>query len=173
MSAGESREEQKLFRQIMGRFATGITVITTVLDDAVFGMTANAFMAGSLVPPLCVISIGCNAQMHERLKASRRFGVSFLNEEQQHLSGHFAGRIFEGLEPDFAEIDGMPVLNRAVATLAADVVSTAACGDHTLFIGQISHMKLGSGMPLLFHGGRYATVRRAEGAEEIEAPAFW
>lgn len=173
MLAGESDDQKAMFRQIMGRFATGITVITTNFEGETFGMTANAFMAGSLVPPLCIISISHAAQMYARLLASKRFGVSFLNEEQQHLSGHFAGKQFEGLEPDFVELDGLAVLNRAAAALVADVVKTTECGDHTLFIGQLSRMKLGSAMPLLFYGGRYAFVDRAANIGEIEAPAFW
>src|SRR5688500_8077848 len=83
---------QRLFRQVMGRFATGVTVVTTRLNGETFGMTANAFMAGSLEPMLCVVSINHAAQMHGRLRAAGHYGVSFLTDGQQHLAAHFAGK---------------------------------------------------------------------------------
>jgi len=63
---------KQLFRQVMGRFATGVTVVTTTGSNQVYGMTANAFMAGSLEPMLGVISINRTAQMHERLRQTDR-----------------------------------------------------------------------------------------------------
>jgi flavin reductase (DIM6/NTAB) family NADH-FMN oxidoreductase RutF len=170
---GQTAEDRLLFRKVMGRFATGITVITTELGGKIHGMTANAFMAGSLDPPLCIVSVRCTAQMHARLLETGKFGVSFLNEQQQHLSNHFAGRQFEGLEPDFVELNGVPVLNRAVAALAAETASRADCGDHTLFIGRITRMDLGAANPLLFYGGRYAFLDPMHGVQDFEAPAFW
>ena len=94
-------EQQQLFRRVMGRFATGVTVVTTRIDAETFGMTANAFMAGSLEPPLCVVSINRAARMHARLLEAGHYGVSFLSQEQQHLAAHFAGKRFEGLAPEF------------------------------------------------------------------------
>jgi flavin reductase (DIM6/NTAB) family NADH-FMN oxidoreductase RutF len=143
----------------MGRFATGVTVVTTRLKGETFGMTANAFMAGSLEPLLCVVSINRAAQMHNRLKAAGHYGVSFLSQEQQHLAAHFAGRRLEKLAPDFDFHGRTPILKRAVATVTAEVVDTAECGDHTLFIGRITSMTASDGMrPLLFYAGRYAQV---------------
>ena len=101
MSADSRAQQQRLFRQVMGRFATGVTVITTRVDTETFGMTANAFMAGSLEPMLCVVSINHSAQMHARLRRAGHFGVSFLTQQQQHLAAHFAGRPLARLIPDF------------------------------------------------------------------------
>ena len=88
-------------------------------------MTANAFMAGSLDPMLCVVSINHTAQMHARLRAAGHFGVSFLSQEQQHLAAHFAGKRLERLVPDFELRGRTPILQRAVAAVTADVVDTA------------------------------------------------
>ena len=74
-------DAQRLFRGVMGRFATGVTVVTTRVGDEIYGMTANAFMAASLEPMLCVVSINHTAQMHARLLAERHFGVSFLTQD--------------------------------------------------------------------------------------------
>lgn len=163
-----------LFRQVMGRFATGVTVISTVYNGQTFGMTANAFMAGSLEPPLCLVSISRSASLHAKLLESRRYGVSILNQEQQFLSNHFAGRRLPGVQPQFLERNGMPVLRSAVAVITADVVGTTDCGDHTLFIGAIDHMEsLSSAPPILFYGGNYARIDRAAPIEEAEPPLFW
>jgi flavin reductase len=162
-----------MFRQVMGRFATGVTVITTTVEDHVYGMTANAFMAGSLDPMLCVISLNRSAQMHERLMRSGHFGVSLLSEWQQHLSAHFSGRKLDKLRPEFTFLGTTPVLARAIASMAAMVAGTTECGDHTLFIGRLTHMDTAPGRPLLFYGGRYARVDSSNGSEYVDPPEFW
>ena len=165
--------DEQLFRGVMGRFATGITVITTELGGEVFGMTANAFMAGSLHPPLCVISIARSARMCERLQMSRRFGVTLLSELQQGVSDRFAGRPVHGLDHAFDDIEGIPVVARGLAGIAANVVATADCGDHLLFIGEIVGMEAAEGDPLLYYRGKYSALYRAPRAEPIAAPEFW
>ena len=76
------------FRETLGRFASGITVVTTVHEGEVYGMTANAFVSVSLDPPLVLVSVDIRANMHEVLPKSKRYGVSILAEEQQSLSQH-------------------------------------------------------------------------------------
>jgi flavin reductase (DIM6/NTAB) family NADH-FMN oxidoreductase RutF len=173
LAAPEPPPSTQLFRQVMSRFATGVTVITTTVEDQVYGMTANAFMAGSLDPMLCVISVNRSAQMHARLVRSGQFGVSTLSEWQQHLSAHFGGKPFDRLRPEFKFLGTTPVLTRAIAALAATVVTTAECGDHTLFVGRITRMETTPGRPLLFYGGRYARVDSSHGSESVDPPEFW
>ena len=165
--------DARLFRRIMSRFATGITVVTTAIDGQVYGMTANAFMAGSLEPPLCVVSIGNTARMAARLRTARHYGVSFLREDQQWLSQHFSGRPAEGREPEFRMFDQTPVLDPCLAALTTRVEATASCGDHTLFIGRIFAMTEEGGKPLLFSGSKYGKLGFAEGLEDIAPPEFW
>jgi flavin reductase len=176
-------DEQRLFRDVMGRFATGVTVVTTRLGDETFGMTANAFMAGSLEPMLCVVSINRTAHMHARLHAARHFGVSFLSQEQQHLAAHFAGKRLDRVVPELELRGRTPILSRATAAVTADLVDTTGCGDHTLFIGRITSLSLGEATrPLVFHGGRYARLdgravlgspRRGVPLDGVEPPEFW
>jgi flavin reductase len=165
--------DKALFRRVMGRFATGVTVITTCAEDRVHGMTANAFMAGSLEPLLCVISIDRGTKLHGHLALGRSFGVSILSEWQQHLSSHFAGRRIESASPEFVFRGATPIVARSIAALTAEVQSTADCGDHTLFIGRVTHLETGPGRPLLFHGGRYARIDLANPIEQAEPPEFW
>lgn len=167
-------ERQRAFRQVMGRFATGVTVVTTELGNETFGMTANAFMAGSLEPMLCVVSINHTAQMHARLKQAGHFGVSFLSEEQRHFAAQFAGKRLDGLVPEFERRGRTPVLKRAVAAVTATIVDSAPCGDHTLFIGRIDDLIVGdAGRPLLFFGGRYGRLGLQAPIDRAEPPQFW
>jgi len=166
-------EQQRLFRQVMGRFATGVTVVTTRTGAETFGMTANAFMAGSLEPMLCVVSINRAARMHARLIEAGHYGVSFLSQEQQHLAAHFAGKRFEGLAPEFDLRGSTPIVKRAVAAVTAAIIQTAECGDHTLFIGAVQELVMGAAArPLLFYNGRYGRLDTPP-LEDADPPEFW
>jgi flavin reductase (DIM6/NTAB) family NADH-FMN oxidoreductase RutF len=167
-------ERQRLFRQVMGRFATGVTVVSTRVGDETFGMTANAFMAGSLEPMLCIASINLTAQMHSRLRLAGHYGISFLTQEQQHFAGHFAGKRLPGLTPEFEILGRTPILKRSLAAVTADVIETVECGDHTLFVGRVNDLLLrASGRPLLFFGGRYARLDVQAPIDDAEPPEFW
>jgi flavin reductase (DIM6/NTAB) family NADH-FMN oxidoreductase RutF len=167
-------ERQALFRHVLGRFATGVTVVTTRIGDETFGMTANAFMAGSLEPMLCVVSINRTAHMHGRLRDAGHYGVSFLSQEQQHFAAHFAGKRLHGLTPDFELHGRTPVLKRALAAVTADAIETAECGDHTLFIGRINDLIVrDAAPPLLFFGGRYGRLDIGAPIDTAEPPEFW
>jgi flavin reductase (DIM6/NTAB) family NADH-FMN oxidoreductase RutF len=167
-------ERQLLFRQVMGRFATGVTVVTTRVGDETFGMTANAFMAGSLEPMLSVVSINRTAQMHGRLRQAGHYGVSFLTEVQQHFAAHFAGKRLHGLTPDFEVCAGTPILKRSLAAVTAEIVEAVECGDHTLFVGRIKDLIVREGArPLLFFGGRYGRVDVGAPLDDADQPEFW
>src|SRR5438876_11429781 len=90
--------DPKSFRNALGRFATGVTVVTTVAPDGVHGMTANAFTSVSLDPPLVLVPVAKQARTHEYLSQARRFGVSILSAEQEPSAWHLAGRHRAGLE---------------------------------------------------------------------------
>src|SRR6185312_6504868 len=105
----EARIDPALFRAVMSSFATGVTVISTEAHGELRGMTANAFMSGSLDPPLCIVSVGKNARTHALLLDAGHFGVSILTQAQQRLSAHFAGRPELDLNPAFEYVDRTPV----------------------------------------------------------------
>src|SRR4029079_5176968 len=133
--------DHMLFRRVMGSFATGVTVITTEARGEVRGMTANAFMSGSLEPPLCVISVAKRARIHPRLVEAGHFGVSILAKDQERLSTHFAGGPVADIAPDFLRTGRTPVLGGARATIAANITACHDCGDHSIFIGHIVHLE--------------------------------
>lgn len=173
-SSEAAREMDKgLFRDVFGRFATGVTVVTTTTAARTFGMTANAFMAVSMMPPLCVVSVKRSAVMHGKLLEARRFGVSVLTEGQRDIANHFAGRRLAEVIPEFVSHAGTPVLRDAIAVIVADVVEATDCGDHTLFVGEICAMAVtAEAPPLLFYGGRYARIGEAQ-AEEAPISSYW
>jgi flavin reductase (DIM6/NTAB) family NADH-FMN oxidoreductase RutF len=150
--------DSKLFRRVMGRFATGVTVITAEADGGVRGMTANAFMSGSLSPPLCIVSVAKKARLHKALDNAGHFGISMLAQGQEAISQHFAGQGVEQPEVLFEHMSGVPVLAGVCAAVAAEIVARHDCGDHSLFIGHILAMRDDERPPLVFHAGKYASV---------------
>lgn len=145
------------FRQALGRFATGVTVVTTRLDGKVHGMTANAFMSVSLKPPLVVVAVDHRATLHAMLSQSRRYGVSILAEGQAYLSQWFADQRTEGVDIPFVEKQGVPVLKGALAHIVTTVVAMHLAGDHTLYVGQVEHLESFEGNPLLYYKGQYGS----------------
>jgi flavin reductase len=163
--------DPRLFRRVMGRFATGVTVITARDGEDVRAMTATAFMSGSLDPPLCIISVARRAQMHKVLLKAEAYGVNVLADGQEEYSIHFAGRQNRELVIGFDEIAGVPLLADACGRIAAEVAARHECGDHTIFIGHILHMDSDNRPPLIYHSGRYGSFvpRLTEGT----LPEFW
>ena len=160
------------FRRVMGRFATGVTVITAEAGGAMRGMTANAFMSGSLDPPLCIVSVTKRAHMHAHLLAAGRFAVNILAAGQEELATHFAGRPVPGLDVPFVRVGGIPTVPDVAAWMTAEVAATHDCGDHTIFIGHIHEMADNDRPPLLYHAGRYAAlVPIRDGSPAL--PEFW
>jgi flavin reductase (DIM6/NTAB) family NADH-FMN oxidoreductase RutF len=141
-------------RKAMGRFATGVTVVTTAQRDQVHGMTANGVMSVSLDPPLVVVSLG-ESRMDALLPTTRRYAISVLGAEQEELAMHFAGRPVEDLAPRFTWWKELPFIDGALAHVGCRVEAIHQAGDHRLWIGRVEHMEYRDGDPLLFYAGRF------------------
>ena len=154
--------DEKLQRQVMGRFATGVTVVTTRAGDEMCGMTANAVMSLSLDPPLIVVSVEKTAHMHGALLESRCFAVNVLKQEQESLSRRFARKG----PKDFSDLSctveetGSPILDDALAFADCKVVEVLPGGDHDMFVGELLAADSRGGQPLIFYGGSYARLHR-------------
>jgi flavin reductase (DIM6/NTAB) family NADH-FMN oxidoreductase RutF len=152
------------FRNTVGSFATGVTVITTRgrEDDDVYGMTANAFSSVSLDPPLVLICVISGTVGAETIERNRVFAVNVLGAHQEPISRFFASRdrpsgraAFAGL-PHFAAATGSPILERTAAFLDCRVRDMHEAGDHVIFIGEVIALGVDPATkPLLFHGGAY------------------
>jgi flavin reductase (DIM6/NTAB) family NADH-FMN oxidoreductase RutF len=150
------------FRAALGRFATGVTVITVKMsEDQVHGMTANAFCSVSLHPPLVLVCVDHLAETYLHLRERGQFGVSVLKQEQEALSEFFAD---PERNPDAAYRlgirfrpmqSGIPVLQDALANLDCRVVDAHSAGDHTIFVAELREVLLGEGLPLLYFRGQY------------------
>lgn len=147
--------DERTFRDAMGKFATGVTVITTKTADEIHGMTANAFMSVSLNPKLITISIDNRAKMLHKIKEAKRFAVNILSDKQQDISIHFAGQTQEDREIDFGFMHEMPVIKESLASILCDLETYYTVGDHTLFIGKVMGIEAAEGDPLLFYCGEY------------------
>ncbi|MBE3555052.1 MAG: flavin reductase family protein [Thermicanus sp.] len=155
--------DERDFRHALGRFATGITIVTTVDEGNVHGMTANAFLSVSLNPPLVLVSIDHKTRMHHILPKTGRYGISILREDQESISRHFAGRP-QNEEPAFFWKEELPFVMDSIAQLACKVVDMHPAGDHTLYIGEVKWLSYEErGNPLLFFAGKYGKIDQGEG----------
>lgn len=151
------------FRLALGRFATGVTVVTAHIDGRPHGMTVNAFTSVSLVPPLVAVCVDRSAALHPALDSLTAFGVSILETTQQRLSAWFADPARPTGAAQFTDIDwrpggvtGVPLIGRAAATLecARDAVHPA--GDHSIVLGRVLATAVDhDAAPLLYLDGAY------------------
>jgi flavin reductase (DIM6/NTAB) family NADH-FMN oxidoreductase RutF len=157
--------DKGLFRQVLGRFATGVAVVTTRQpDDTLHGLTVNSFTSVSLAPPLVLICVERRARSHEFIAQSGAFAVNFLSERQEIISERFSARAplvsgsFEGI-PYRLAVTGSPILEDCLAWLDCRLWATYDGGDHSIFVGQVEALGLGEdGLPLLYYRGRYMFV---------------
>ena len=147
------------FRNTLGRFATGVTVVTALADGEPHGMTANAFVAVSLDPPLVLVSLDNRSKINRILSRASLYGVSVLAEDQRLLSDHFAGRAAAGAQIRFVDRAGTPLVDGAVAYFVVRVVDVHLAGDHTLYVGAVEHFECRDDKPLVFYAGRYQQLR--------------
>lgn len=153
------------FRRVMGHFATGVTVVTTLeADGRPCGLTANAVSSVSLEPRLILVCVDRTADSHDCIRASGVFAVNVLGEdggEGETLSRRFAGPgqadKFEGVAYG-ARGTGAPVLDAALAWLDCRVAEAVAAGDHTIFIGEVVAADAREGAPLVYYRGGYGRL---------------
>lgn len=154
-----------LFRQLLGRFATGVTVLTTKDGRGVpVGMTASSLASVSLVPPLVSVCVDVSAEMHRALSASGDFVINILAAHQEALSRRFAEEPaetrFHGI-PWRQTATGLIVLDGALAHIECERHADFPLGDHTLFVGRVTGGATSEGEPLLYFRGAYGSLHRS------------
>ncbi len=159
MERAPQEVDPREFRNALGRFASGITIVTTAQEGAIHGMTANAFVSVSLDPPLVLVAADQRTTWHEKTLQSGRYGVSILSEKQGDLSNHFAGRSSKDIEVPFLWRHETPLIEGAIAHFVCRVVNTHLAGDHTLHIGQVEYLNYKDGKPLPFYAGEYGALK--------------
>lgn len=147
------------FRNVMGRFATGVTVVSFMREGAPAGMTVNSFLSVSLEPPLVLVSVRNAADFNAHMRVGECYGVNVLCEGQEHLSRYFATRPTPGSNVPFRDYRGTPLVEGSLAQLIARVCEIHPVGDHRLYIGRVEHLWYGrEAKPLIFFSGRYKEV---------------
>lgn len=147
------------FREALGRFATGVCVITAnPPGHAPFGLTVNSFASLSLTPPLVLWSLQKDSLSAEAFRAARSYCVNVLTQEQRTRAERFARRGAHLLHAGeyVAGHDGLPLLPDALARLQCDIEARHDGGDHTILVGRVRKLDVApSGKPLLFYAGAY------------------
>lgn len=153
-----------IFRDVMGRFPTGVTIVTTRLGDELHGMTANAIAAVSLEPPLVLVCIDTAADSHDIVDGAGVFALNIVARDQEELSQQFAvkeGRASHALHdvPHHTRATGAPIIDGSVAYLDCRIVERLPAGDHTIFIGEVVDAgRLNDAEPLVYLRGAYRTL---------------
>jgi 3-hydroxy-9,10-secoandrosta-1,3,5(10)-triene-9,17-dione monooxygenase reductase component len=153
--------DPELFREVFGRFATGVAVITSAGPAGTGGMTANALCSLSLDPLLALVCFENRARTLPIVRDAGRFAVNVLAADQERLAGVFASKLPEAEKLDgvpHRSRHGMPVIDGALAWAVCDLRELIAGGDHTIAIGEAIAMGLGDGTPLLWFEGRYHSL---------------
>ncbi|MBA2679952.1 MAG: flavin reductase family protein [Ktedonobacteraceae bacterium] len=145
--------EKNFFRQVMGRFATGVTVVTTRGSEGVAGLTVNAFCSVSLEPPLVLVCVDLQSVTLPAIRESGAFAVNILTDQQEELSRCFA-MASEERYTHFCHATyhvaatNSPILDGALAFVDARIVAEYPGGDHVIFIGQVA--AIGTGNQVIF-----------------------
>jgi len=162
------------FRRAMGRWPTGVSIVTTRADGVDSGLTVNAFLSVALDPPLVLVSLAHEADSTPRVQRSGRFVVHVLGARHRPLSERFARAAppeekFEGLAIARG-LGELPILEGTLAVLECAVREAHDVADHRLFVGAVERLSLGADeAPLVFFRGRYAEAE-TEGRLRLPDP---
>jgi flavin reductase (DIM6/NTAB) family NADH-FMN oxidoreductase RutF/DNA-binding GntR family transcriptional regulator len=152
------------FRDVVGRFASGVTVITTQKQDAPLGATASAVSSLSLEPPMLLVCLNRDSLVGRSVSESGHFAVNVLGEDHGDLAVRFASPIadrFAGVRVRPGS-DGLVLLADAIATMECRVVETVSGGTHYVFIGEVQHVSSSAGSPLAYFRGRFGRLELTE-----------
>jgi flavin-dependent trigonelline monooxygenase, reductase component len=155
---GVSKEE---FRTALGRFASGVTVVTAKgAQGELLGITVSAFASVSLEPPLVLVCIDKRASLHGHMSEGAHFAVNILEEDQELMSRRFASKDEERFNGTAyrESADGTPLIEGALATLECRVVHAYPGGDHTIIVGEVESTSVGDGRPLAYFRGGYVQL---------------
>jgi flavin reductase (DIM6/NTAB) family NADH-FMN oxidoreductase RutF len=150
-------------RDALGRFATGVCVITTTTEDQrALGMTANSFSSVSLDPPLVLWNLQSNSDIYKPFATPRYYAINVLAKEQQAHSNLYAQKgdhIIDAAHYCVGEY-GSPIIHDALVTFECELEATHPGGDHLIVVGRVLNMRSRpTGEPLLFYGGGYRELQ--------------
>jgi flavin reductase (DIM6/NTAB) family NADH-FMN oxidoreductase RutF len=151
--------DPRQLRDAYGKFATGVTIVTTQTPEGPVGITANSFSSVSLDPPLVLWALGSHSKRFAAFSACRHYAIHVLSAEQADLCWRFSrsGSDFEGLNLE-TNNEGVPLLPDALARFECEIANRFEGGDHMILLGRVLRMAASDGDPLVFAAGRYGRV---------------
>lgn len=166
LAGGPGAVDPALHRRVVGRFATGVTVVATRAGGVDHAMTVNSFTSVSLDPVLVLVCVDRTSRFHDAVLDSGVWGVSVLAADQESVSRVFATRgqerdaQFAGVPVHPGAVTGVPLVDGALATLECRTDSTLGAGDHTVVVGRVLSLDVPdeAAEPLLYLEGRYRTL---------------
>jgi flavin reductase (DIM6/NTAB) family NADH-FMN oxidoreductase RutF len=150
--------DSRALRNALGRFATGVCLVTTVADDGTpMALTINSFASVSLHPSLILWSLQNDSEAYPVYAKAKRFAICVLAEQQAALSVQYATKRGHAMAVDHYVIgaQGAPVVHNALATFECELEVTHAGGDHLIIVGRVLAFAAAEGAPLIFYGGSY------------------
>jgi flavin reductase (DIM6/NTAB) family NADH-FMN oxidoreductase RutF len=164
---------ERAFRDAMGRFATGVVVVSARSGDFALGLTVNSFNSVSLQPPLVLFSLSKRALSFDRWQSVDSYAINVLGEDHEELSGRFAkaaANKWNGVEALTAD-QGVPILRDALISFVCTDPVRIDAGDHQIIVGRVIdiHESRADDPPLIFYCGRY---RRLDREPELNPIAF-
>ncbi|MFJ3486031.1 flavin reductase family protein [Pseudomonas sp. NPDC090202] len=163
MSLPGTAVEPLHFREALGHYASGITVITSHIDGEPVGFTCQSFYSVSMNPPLVSFSVMCSSASYPRIRQAGRFAVNILSGEQVGISNQFARRgadKWQGVEWQASPL-GNPVIAGSLHWLDCEIHAEHAAGDHLIVIGEVKGLNLQNAVaaqPLLYFKGQYRNL---------------
>lgn len=149
------------FRRAMSKFATGVTVVTSIDDEGEpHSMTANSFTSVCLDPPTVLVCVAHGTHTHGYLEKRGKFGVNVLKEEQEEVGAYFARRPEDragNVRYSYSKTeDGTPILDEAMVFFNCKVIGSHVYGDHTIYLGEVREVRQhDEGTPLMFYLSRW------------------
>lgn len=153
-----SVENGRVFRKALGRFGTGVTVVTTSTPEGPLGMTANSFSSVSMDPPLVLWSPSKFSKRYPHFERASHFAIHVLTTDQAEICNGFAksSNAFDGLNWHFND-QNIPLIDGCLARFECQKSACHEGGDHMIMVGQVERAALSDGSPLMFFGGNFGS----------------
>lgn len=161
MTPFTAEPEPLAMRRCIGRFLTGVAVVTADDGQEQAGMTINSLTSISLDPPIVMISLNFDTRTGDAIETSDRYALSILSSKQEAVARQFASRGGERFADGSFDTtpSGLPVIRDALSQLDCRVVEKHTIGDHRVFFGQVEHCRDRDGSGLSFNAGRFGAFK--------------
>lgn len=159
---GEFLVHHDEYKAAVGKYPTGVTVISTIYDKTLLGFTANSFASVSLDPPIISFCLSLKSSNLQGFKNNNHFAVSILASDQENISNHFASRTnnkFANIDYFHGSSSNCPIINGAVSYIECEKLQMIEAGDHMIFTGKALSVKIcNDKKPLVYFARGYHSI---------------